>query len=125
MVEFLGITVCAVGAGFICARMPLTERTIQPHGIMHGGAFVTLAESLGSLASALLVARTEGARVAGVEVSGSHLRAVNAGVVTGICRPLRIGRTLHVWAIDIRDADGRLCSSCRLTVSISQPGGKA
>lgn len=117
----LGISITVIGPDFISARMPVNENTRQPMGILHGGASVTLAESLGSLASWFIMLRTPGARVAGIEVSASHLKAVADGYVTATCRPLRLGRTLHFWVIDIRDGKGDLCCSARLTVAVSQP----
>ena len=125
MPGFLGISVTAVGKDFIRADMPVDQRTTQPFGILHGGASVALAETLGSIASWLLVSGEPGARVAGIEISASHLKAVGSGCVTGICRPLRIGRTLHFWQIDIYDEKGARCCAARLTVSISAPQDQA
>ncbi len=119
----LGIEVTAIGQDSICGKMPIDQRTIQPFGILHGGASIVLAESLGSIASYLLVKDIEGVRTAGIEVSGSHLRAVSSGCVYGLCKPAYIGRTLHFWQIDIRDDDDRLCCTAKLTVSISLPAG--
>ncbi len=121
MPGLLGIRVTAVGRDFIRAEMPVDERTTQPFGILHGGASVTLAETLGSIASWLLVSGEPGARVAGVEVSASHLKAAGPGTVTAVCRPLRIGRTLHFWRIGIYNARGERCCAARLTVSIGTP----
>ena len=114
----LGIRITAVGPDFICGDMPVDDRTRQPFGILHGGASIVLAETLGSWASYLLTADRPGARVAGIEVSGSHLRAVRSGRVAGVARPLHLGRSLHFWDIDIRDQDGNLSCSARLTVKI-------
>jgi 1,4-dihydroxy-2-naphthoyl-CoA hydrolase len=114
----LGIRITALGPDFISGDMPVDERTRQPFGILHGGASIVLAETLGSWASFLLMADHPGARVAGIEVNGSHLRAVRSGRVTGVARPLHLGRSLHFWDIDIRDADGNLSCSARLTVKI-------
>jgi 1,4-dihydroxy-2-naphthoyl-CoA hydrolase len=114
----LGIRITALGPDFICGDMPVDERTRQPFGILHGGASIVLAETLGSWASFLLAADRPGARVAGIEVNGSHLRAVRSGRVTGVARPLHLGRSLHFWDIDIRDSDGNLSCSARLTVKI-------
>ena len=119
----LGIEITAIGEDHVAGKMPVDERTRQPHGIMHGGASIVLAETLGSIASYLLVWGVEGARVAGVEVSGSHLRAVSSGNVYGLCKAVHIGRTLHFWQIDIRDDDERLCCAAKLTVSVSLPTG--
>ena len=117
----LGIRLTAVGPDFICGEMPVDERTRQPFGILHGGASIVLAETLGSWASYLVCYDRPGARVAGVEVSGSHVWSVRSGVVTAVARPLRLGRSLHFWRIDVRDAEGRLCCAAKLTVKVD-PG---
>lgn len=117
----LGIRFTAVGPDFICGEMPVDERTRQPFGILHGGASIVLAETLGSWASYLVCCDRPGARVAGIEVSGSHIWTVRSGVVTGVARPLRLGRSLHFWRIDVRDAEGRLCCAAKLTVKVD-PG---
>lgn len=119
----LGIRITALGPRFICGDMPVDDRTRQPFGILHGGASIVLAETLGSFGSYLLAADQPGVRVAGIEVNGSHLRAVRSGRVTGVARPLHLGRTLHFWDIDIRDASGRLSCSARLTVKIGAASG--
>jgi len=117
----LGVQITAVGPEFICGEMPVDDRTRQPFGLLHGGASIAVAESLGSYGSYLLVADEEGARVAGVEVSGSHLKAVFSGRVTAVCRPVSLGRSLHVWRILIRDEAGDLNCAANLTVKISRP----
>ena len=114
----LDIRITAVGPGFICGEMPVDERTRQPFGILHGGASMVLAETLGSWASFLVVSDAPGARVAGIEVSGSHVLAVSSGTVTGIARPVRLGRSLHFWRIDVHDQEGNLCCSAKLTVKV-------
>jgi uncharacterized protein (TIGR00369 family) len=86
--------------------------------VLHGGASIVLAETLGSLASFLIASDDPGARVAGIEVSGSHVWSVRSGVVTGIARPVRLGRSLHFWRIDIRDQENNLCCAARLTVKV-------
>jgi 1,4-dihydroxy-2-naphthoyl-CoA hydrolase len=116
----LGIRVTAVGPDFICGEMPVDERTRQPFGLLHGGASIVLAESLGSYGSYMLTADEEGTRIAGVEVSGSHLKAVRGGWVTAVCRPVNLGRSLHVWRILIRDELGDLNAAANLTVKISR-----
>ena len=122
IVGLIGIEFTIVGPDFIVATMPVNERTIQPFGLLHGGASIVLAETLGSIASYLLVSKIKGVRVAGVDVGGSHLRPVSKGKVTGTCKPLRIGRTMHFWKILIRDDQRRLCCDARLTVHVSRPG---
>lgn len=117
----LGILITAVGPDFICGEMPVDDRTRQPFGLLHGGASIVLAESLGSYGSYLLVSDEEGARVAGAEVSGSHLKAVYSGQVRAVGRPVNLGRSLHVWRILIRDEAGDLNCAANLTVKISRP----
>ncbi len=116
--KVLGIRITALGPDFLCGEMPVDERTHQPFGVLHGGASIVLAESLGSLASYLVVSDNPKARVAGIEVSGSHVRSVRSGLVTGVARPVKLGRSLHFWRIDIQDQDHNLCCSARLTVKV-------
>ena len=116
--RLIGIRITAVGPDFICGEMPVDERTRQPFGILHGGASIVLAETLGSWASYLVVCDDPSARVAGIEVSGSHVRSVSSGVVTGIARAIRLGRSLHFWRIDVRDQDDNLVCSAKLTVKV-------
>jgi len=118
----LGIQITAVGPDFICGEMPVDERTQQPFGILHGGASIVLAETLGSLASFLVTRDDPRARVAGIEVSGSHVWSARSGHVIGVARPVRLGRSLHFWGIDIRDPSDNLVCSARLTVTVSQSG---
>ncbi|MBT8049450.1 MAG: hotdog fold thioesterase [Xanthomonadales bacterium] len=124
--KVLGIKVIAVGPDFICGEMPVDERTHQPFGVLHGGASIVLAETLGSWASYLISCDDPEARVAGIEVSGSHVWTVRSGTVTGIARPVRLGRSLHFWRIDIRDDENNLCCAAKLTVKVGSgrnPGG--
>ncbi len=114
----VGIRITAVGPDFICGEMPVDERTRQPFGILHGGASIVLAETLGSWASYLVVCDDPSARVAGIEVSGSHVRSASSGVVTGIARAVRLGRSLHFWRIDVRDQEDNLVCSAKLTVKV-------
>ena len=117
--KVLGIRITAVGPDFLCGEMPVDERTRQPFGILHGGASMVLAETLGSWASYLVVSDDPGARVAGIEVGGSHVRSVQSGVVTAVARPVRLGRSVHFWRIDVWDQENILCCSARLTVKVS------
>lgn len=116
----LGIRITAVGPDFICGEMPVDERTRQPFGILHGGASIVLAETLGSWASYLVACDDRSVKVAGIEVSGSHVWSVSSGKVTGVARPLRLGRSLNFWQIDIRNQDNELCCSAKLTVKLSR-----
>jgi 1,4-dihydroxy-2-naphthoyl-CoA hydrolase len=115
----LGIRIISIGPDFICGEMPVDQRTQQPFGILHGGASMVLAETLGSLGSFLVASDDPSARVAGIEVSGSHVSAVKSGFVTAVARPIKLGRSLHFWRIDVHDQHGNLCCSAKLTVKVS------
>jgi 1,4-dihydroxy-2-naphthoyl-CoA hydrolase len=117
LVTHLGIEFVAVTDDQLTARMPVDERTRQPYGILHGGASVALAETLGSAASALCV-DPDRQRVNGIEINANHIRAVSDGWVHGICRPLHLGRSTHVWDIRLRDDGGCLVCVARLTVAV-------
>lgn len=122
--HLMGIKFTAIGPDFIMGEMPVDERTRQPYGVLHGGASIVLAETLGSIASGLLANLDEDVRILGIEVSGSHVRAVSGGIVTGICKALKLGRTMHFWQIDVRNQDWQLCCAARLTVNVSRrPAG--
>ena len=117
--EHLGMTCTDVGDDYIEVTMPVDARTIQVHGILHGGASVALAETLGSIASAYCIDDPETHAPVGVEINASHLRPVPRGqTVTGRVTPLRIGRRMHVWNIEIRDAEGQLACVSRLTIAV-------
>ncbi|MFO1270308.1 MAG: hotdog fold thioesterase [Rubrivivax sp.] len=115
----LGIEFLEVGDDFIRARMPVDERTRQPYGILHGGISVVLAETLGSCGAAS--ACPPGHRAVGLEVNANHLRSTSSGWVTGTARPLHVGRTTHVWQIELVDDEGRPTCISRLTMAILPP----
>ena len=117
MAEHLGIVFTALTDDTLEATMPVNNRTKQPFGFLHGGASVVLAETLGSLASYLSC--QEGNRVAGIEVSASHVKAVNSGKVRGVCQAIRLGQHHHIWQVTIFDDNDQLCCHCRLTTSIA------
>ncbi|HRJ44958.1 MAG: hotdog fold thioesterase [Caldilineaceae bacterium] len=117
LVSHLGIEFMEIGADFIRARMPVDSRTVQPFRLLHGGASVALAESLGSVASFALVDPARQNAV-GLEINANHLRAVRGGYVHATARPLHIGRRTHVWDIRIVDDEDRLVCVCRFTVAI-------
>ena len=117
--EQLGIKIVEVGNDFIKATMPVDHRTRQPFGILHGGASVVLAESLGSFASYLII-KSEDRIGAGIEVNANHIRSVRDGIVTGIARPIHLGNQNHVWEIKIHDQKNKLVCISRLTVAILQ-----
>ena len=100
-------------------KMPVDSRTVQPMRILHGGANVVLAETLGSIASLMIINPEEEISV-GVDINANHIRSVKAGWVTGVAKPLSIGRKIHVWEIKINDEEGRLTCISRLTVSVLQ-----
>jgi len=116
LVAHIGIRFTAIGDDYLEAVMPVDARTHQPFGLLHGGASVVLAESMGSIAGYLCT--EEGKSVVGIEVNASHHRSVSSGEVRGICRPLHIGSRNQVWQIEIRNARGQLCCSSRLTVAV-------
>ncbi|PTT03243.1 esterase [Pedobacter sp. HMWF019] len=113
----LDIKFTEVGGNFIKATMPVDERTHQPAGILHGGASVVLAETLGSIASYMCVDPEKYIAV-GLEVNANHLRPVKNGLVTGICTPLHIGAKTHVWEIKIYTDKNKMSCVSRLTVAI-------
>ena len=115
-IEALGIEFVDIGDDRLVATMPVDARTVQPYGLLHGGASVLLAETLGSSAGNMCVA--EGQRCVGLEINANHVRAVREGRVTGTARPLHIGRSTQVWEIRIEDARGRLACVSRLTLAV-------
>jgi 1,4-dihydroxy-2-naphthoyl-CoA hydrolase len=116
--EHLGIEVTEIGHDFITAKMPVDHRTKQPLGLLHGGASVLLAESLGSFASFLCIEDTSKYMSVGVEVNANHLRSVTEGYVWGTARPVRLGRLIQVWNIEIIDDKERLICTSRLTIAV-------
>lgn len=123
MVGHLGIEFTEVGPDFLRARMPVDERTRQPAGLLHGGASVALAETLGSFA-ANLVRSLDGSMgtCVGLEINANHLRGVRAGWVFGESRPLHLGRSTQVWEIRISDENGRPVCVSRLTMAVVKMG---
>ena|SRR2546428_2471113 len=117
----IGIEFTEIGPDFLKATMPVDARTHQPFGILHGGASVVLAETLGSVASALCV-DPEKFNCVGLEVNANHIRAVRTGVITGICTPIQIGSTIHVWEIKMYTDAGKINCSSRLTVMVVPKG---
>lgn len=113
----LGIEFTGFGEDWLAARMPVDHRTIQPMGILHGGASVLLAETLGSVASNLCVDNSSHYCV-GLDINANHVRAAKAGFVKGEARPIHLGRSTHVWEIRIVDSADRLTCISRLTMSV-------
>lgn len=114
--EVLGIEITEVGADYVRGRMPVDARTRQPYGLLHGGASVVLAETLGSIAGALVVG--DDARVVGLDINANHVRGVREGFVTGTARALHIGRSTQVWEIRIESDAAQLVCVSRLTLSV-------
>jgi len=112
----LGIAFSAIGPDWLRGTMPVDARTRQPYGLLHGGASVLLAETLGSTAGGLCVGEDEG--VVGIEINANHLAGVREGTVTGTARPLHVGRSTQVWEIRIEDENGRLACISRLTLAV-------
>ena len=114
--EPLGIRFTELGPDYLRGTMPVDKRTHQPYGLLHGGASVLLAETLGSSAGGLCA--PEGKGVVGIEINANHLRGVREGVVTGTARPLHVGGSTQVWEIRIEDEAGRLVCISRLTLAV-------
>lgn len=113
----LGIVFIEIGDDYICATMPVDERTHQPAGILHGGASVVLAETLGSFAAYMCIDPEKHIAV-GLEVNANHLRPVRSGIVKGICKPLHSGDKTQVWEIKMYNDEGKMNCISRLTVAI-------
>lgn len=123
MATYLGIEWAGIGENYLKARMPVDHRTRQPYGLLHGGASCVLAETIGSVASALVVDMSQYSCV-GMEINANHLRSAREGWVIGTARPLHLGRNSHVWDIKIHDEQDQLICVSRLTVAIIQRPGK-
>jgi 1,4-dihydroxy-2-naphthoyl-CoA hydrolase len=123
LVEHLGIEITAVGEDFLRATMPVDQRTVQPLGLLHGGASVALAETLGSIAALLCVNQAEKVCV-GLEINANHVRSARSGAVTGTVRPVHIGGTTQVWQTEIVDEQARLVCVSRMTLAVLDRKGK-
>ncbi|MBB5887026.1 hotdog fold thioesterase [Xanthomonas protegens] len=120
LIAQLGIVFTEAGPDWLRATMPVDARTRQPYGLLHGGASVVLAETLGSTAGNLCV--EPGRICVGLEINANHLRSARSGVVTGTARPLHVGRTTQVWEIHIEDAAGKPVCVSRLTLAVVDRG---
>ncbi|HSN18755.1 MAG TPA: hotdog fold thioesterase [Gammaproteobacteria bacterium] len=117
LVSHLGIRYTEVGEDFLSATMPVDARTKQPAGILHGGASVALAETLGSTGANMVLDRDKKLAV-GLEINANHIRAMREGEVHGIARPLHIGGTTQVWEIRVSDGEERLVCVSRITMAV-------
>ena len=115
----LGMEFLEVGDDFIRGRVPVDTRTKQPYGLLHGGVSVVLAETLGSCGAAY--ASPEGYRCVGLDINANHLKGATSGWVTGITRPVHIGRSTQVWHIDLRNDAGELTCVSRITMAVLAP----
>ncbi|MEI6265669.1 MAG: hotdog fold thioesterase [Sphingobacteriia bacterium] len=113
----LGIELTEIGPDFLKARMPVDDRTRQPYGLLHGGASLVLAETLGSFGAAMVIDLNEFICV-GQEINANHLRSVRSGFVTGISKPIHIGSSSQVWDIKIYDDHERIICVSRITVAV-------
>lgn len=118
-IAHLGIEFLEVGDDFVRARVPVDHRTRQPYGLLHGGVSVVLAETLGSTGATY--AAPEGHLAVGLDINANHLRSATSGWVTGTARPVHIGRTTQVWAIELVDDAGHLTCVSRITMAILAP----
>jgi len=116
IVEYLGIVFTDRGIDFLSATMPVDKRTIQPLGILHGGASVVLAETLGSAASYMTV--IDPVYTVGLEVNANHIKSATNGIVTGTASPVHLGHTTQVWDISIKNEKNQLICTSRLTMAV-------
>ncbi len=123
LMRAIGIRITEIGEDFLRGTMPVDARTHQPYGILHGGASVALAETLGSTAAMLCC--EDGMAAVGLEINANHIRAVRSGIVTGTARPLHIGRNTQVWEIRIENEAGKLTCVSRLTMAVVPQGAVA
>ena len=117
MTSTIGIGITDIGDDFICGKMPVDERTTQPFGLLHGGASVALAETLGSIGGGIKV-YSNNETVVGIEINANHLKSVRDGWVYGKATPIRIGKIIQVWNIEITNEDDDLICVSRLTLAV-------
>ncbi|MCI5060619.1 MAG: hotdog fold thioesterase [Alphaproteobacteria bacterium] len=117
MAGHLGITFTEIGEDYLKATMPVDAKTRQHFGILHGGASCVLSETLGSVCAWMCIDPDKQSAF-GIEINANHTRSVTDGLVTGICKPVHVGRTLHVWNTEIYREDGKLSCISRLTVAV-------
>jgi 1,4-dihydroxy-2-naphthoyl-CoA hydrolase len=121
LVEYIGIQFTECGDDFVRGTMPVDGRTRQPYGLLHGGASVALAETLGSMGATMCM-DAEQYQCVGQEINANHLRAARTGLVTGTARPVHVGGRSQVWTIDIVNEAGKLTCTSRLTVAVIRRG---
>ena len=114
--DSLGMEVTEIGDKTLTMKMPVDKRTVQSHGVLHGGASIALAETVASLASNMVVMPEK--RCAGIEINGNHLRVITKGWVFGKAIPIHLGSTTHVWSVEITNEDGQMICISRITIAI-------
>jgi 1,4-dihydroxy-2-naphthoyl-CoA hydrolase len=124
LTENLGILFTEIGDDFVRGTMPVDTRTVQPYGLLHGGASVALAETLGSTGAAMCVNASE-YQVVGQEINANHVRAARSGLVTGTARPVHVGGRTQVWSIDIVNEAQKLVCISRITMAVIKRGALA
>jgi 1,4-dihydroxy-2-naphthoyl-CoA hydrolase len=117
MAQYLGIEWIEIGDNFLKAKMPVDDRTKQPYGLLHGGASCVLAETIGSIASAMVIDQNR-FQCVGLEINANHVHSAIEGFVTGVAMPLHLGKSTHVWDIRIYNENGKMVCVSRLTVAI-------
>jgi len=117
MATAIGLELTDIGDGYLCGKIPVDHRTVQPYGLLHGGASVALAETLGSLAGNMQV-NPQIEMVVGVEINANHLKSVKEGWVYGKASPINIGKKIQVWEILITDEDNKRVCISRLTLAV-------
>ena len=118
MVNYVGIEITEQGDNFVQGTMPVDHKTIQPMGLLHGGASVVLAETLGSIAANLCC--DDDCYCVGLEINANHVRPVTSGKVTGTAQPIHIGRSTQIWEIKIKDDKDRLTCVSRITLAVKK-----
>jgi 1,4-dihydroxy-2-naphthoyl-CoA hydrolase len=120
LIAHLGILFTEIGADFVRGTMPVDARTVQPYGLLHGGASVALAETLGSMGAAMCVDAEY--QVVGQEINANHVRAARGGLVTGTARAVHLGGRTHVWTIEIVNEAQKLVCISRITMAVIKRG---
>jgi 1,4-dihydroxy-2-naphthoyl-CoA hydrolase len=121
LIANLGIVFTEIGADYVRGTMPVDTRTVQPYGLLHGGASVALAETLGSMGASMCVDTAE-YQVVGQEINANHVRAARGGLVTGTARAVHLGGRTHVWTIDIVNEAQKLVCISRITMAVVKRG---
>lgn len=121
--DWIGIEFSELGSDYLVAKMPVDHRTVQPLGVVNGGAFCALAETVGSMAANLCLDRSRFVAL-GLDINANHLKSASKGFVYGTAKPFHVGRSTQVWEIKITDDQGNLCCISRLTMAVVPLNGK-